>query len=597
MNFLNGMSLKNKIILLSITLVIFISGVFSSFYIQYLTKQTENSTYNNSKALSCQISRYFDDRVLSIITSVYTFANSDAYNSDLYDYFNSNDEYAYALTITKINNLISDAKINNSLINSIYICTPKGNFYDLSSRSDAKYDFLSSGLFKEYTAADSPYIYEGHSETEDMFTEKKTVIPFISKTMIPGYSGEVYLVININCHLLENYLSQCAAKQEDIIVVNSKRQLVVSNNKKLDDYYLKMISTHRETQWNLPDYIVSYNKLKTDDWTVITFYNKNDLKNTIRYSQYFVIFTIIVSSLIAVIISIYFSKRIVSPLEKLQDYMVRVTKGEYALRYEYPYKNEVGRLTECFNYMVEKVGTLISTLNSAIEQLKMEKENVKQEQSLKRIAELNALQAQINPHFLYNTLNSIVWLAAENKTDEISRIASELSKFYEYRINRGKSVIPIRDEIEQIKSYLTIQKIRYKSKLEYQFFLDEPLLDKLIIKMVVQPLVENSISHGIQCKDGAKNIIIRVFTKPDLNDDIVIEVEDDGIGIPSDVLSEMNMRLLSCKNVPENGYGIYNVNERIKLYFGNEYGLQFESEYHKWTKARIIIPQTNNLLE
>lgn len=595
MSSFKGMSLKNKIILLSITLIVFISGIYSSFYLPYISRQIESSASNNTRTLSYQVSLYFDEQVRSIISSAFTLTSSDQYNQTLRDFLLHDDPYAYPYAMTLLNDMISNVKMDNSLIQSVYIYTPKGNFYDLSGVPNTGYDFLRSSLFSEYQAAGAPSFFEGHSETDEMFMEKKTVIPFIIRSPVSGYAGDVYFIVNIDRNMLEKYLSSSAMKQENILVVNSSRQLIASSDNAQDDYFMKMLSvSDGSIRWKTGNYIGSANHLASSDWYVVVFYDRRQTREAIHFSAFFVILLIVASGLIAGASSIYFSRRIVRPLEKLQEYMARVTKGDFNLRYDYSYKNEVGQLTDCFNYMVRELGRLVTRLNTTIDQLQREKENVRQEQALKRAAELNALQAQIDPHFLYNTLNSIVWLATEKGADEISLLASELSRFYEFRIHRGRNIIPIRDEIEQVKSYLTIQKIRYGNSLDYHLDTSENLLNKQIVKMVVQPLVENSISHGIQCREGAKDIYIRVYDK---DGDVVIEVEDLGIGIPPDKLRSMNERLTDCRDVPIEGYGIYNVNERIKLYFGDGYGLWYESEYGQWTKAFIRVPPAENVWE
>jgi two-component system sensor histidine kinase YesM len=598
MSFFKGMSLKNRIILLSVTLIISISVIFSVIYVQYISNQMKKSAYNSTKVLSYQVSIYFDEQIRTVISSAYTLISSSGYNDTLLNFLMSDDVYAYPTTLTQVNDYISNIKMDNQFISSIYIYTPKGNFYDLSSLPKTNFDFLYSNLYSEYSTFGSPPFFEGHSGPNELYQEKRTVIPIVIRTPIPGYSGDVFLIVNINSDLLDRYLASSATDQEDIVVINSGLQLIASNESGNDENYIKMLSIKNgQIHWKTNNYLISYNQSQSNGWYVVTLLNSNQVRATIRYSAFFAVLLIFASGFIACICSIFLSNRIIRPLADLQKYMVRFTKGDYEIRYEYNYKNEVGNLADCFNYMVEQIGTLVSKLSSTIDQLRTEKENVKQEQSLKRAAELNALQAQINPHFLYNTLNSIVWLATEKDAKEISLLASELSKFYEYRIHRGKNVIPIRDEIGQVKSYLTIQKIRYGNNLEHHFYIDKTLMEKSIIKMVIQPLVENAIFHGIQCKEGAKDIFIRIYKEDKEREDIVIVVEDNGIGIPPEKLEEMNERLDFCSDVPLEGYGIYNVNERIKLYYGNEYGLHFESEYKQWTKAYIRIPQKENLPE
>ena len=210
----------------------------------------------------------------------------------------------------------------------------------------------------------------------------------------------------------------------------------------------------------------------------------------------------------------------------------------------------------------------------------------------KRKAELKALQAQINPHFLYNTLNAITWQAADQGVPEISILSNSLGKFFRISLSRGKEVITVGEELEHVENYLRIQGIRYKDKMQYELQAAEDSRDLFIIKLVMQPLVENSIYHGIKLKKDMGHI--RVSTKRCVRDDgiqtLCLIVEDDGEGIEEERLKEIQEGLARGRISEASGYGIYNVNERIKLYYGDAYGLSIESEYKKGTRATIQIP-------
>ena len=593
MNHLKSMSLRNRIILLSIALSVVISGIFSVSYYRNISRDLEKNLSNHAMSLSFQISKYMDERLRSIINRVYTLVSGPSYTTTLQEFLLYNNEYQYALTMTRINGFISEIKMSDPFINSVYVYTPKGCFYDLASYPKPGYDFPQSKLFEEYQENGGPTLYKGIRMKDEIFRGEKDVIPLVVKVNIPGYFGGVYLIINIDGNEMDQYLSKSIIGEEDVLVLDSKKRLIASNNPSAIEQYQDKITMHPElSHWNEnnKDYFISADYLDTSTWAVMVFSSKQQTRAALNSSRYLVALLILVSAAIAGAISIFFSVRIIRPLEHLQQSMLAVTKGDFTRRYEYNYNNEVGRLANCFNDMVEKLGNLVSELNLTIDQLKVEKENVKQEQILKRKAELNALQAQIDPHFLHNTLNSIIWLAAEQESEEISTLASELAKFYEYRIRGSKTILPINNEIEQVKSYLAIQKLRYGNSISYHFDVDEILTERPVIKLVLQPLVENSIFHGVQCSENLqKDIYIRVYE--DSNTDIILEVEDNGAGIEPERLKKMNQQLAVCSFVPEDGYGIYNVNERIKLYFGEDYGLWYESEYGKGTKAFLRIPQ------
>lgn len=592
-NHFRSMSLRNRIILLSVALSVAVSGIFSVSYYRNISRDLEQSLSDHAMSLSFQISKYMDERLRSIISRVYTLVSGPSYTTTLREFLLGNNEYQYALTMTRINGFISEIKMSDPFISSVYVYTPKGTFYDLASYPKTGFDFLKSDLYREYQENGGPVLYKSAKMKDEIFKGDKYVIPLVVRVNLSGYFGEVYLIINIDSNEMDKYLSKSIIGGEDVVVVDTNKRLIASNGAIDTQAYRDKITIRPKlSHWdeNNRDYIVSADCLDSSNWVVVVFSDKSQNKAALNSSRYLVAFLIVLSAVIAGAFSLFFSIRIIRPLEQLQQSMLAVTKGDFTMRYEYGYNNEVGRLARCFNDMVEKLGNFVCELNLTIEQLKVEKENVKREQTLKRKAELNALQAQIDPHFLHNTLNSIIWLAEEGKSEEISTLSAELARFYEYRIRGTKSVICINDEIEQVKSYLAIQRIRYGNSISYHFELDESLMDRLILKLVLQPLVENAIFHGVQSSDRPqKDISIRVWEDEQTN--IVLEVRDNGAGIEPEQLKKINEQLSVCSFVPKDGYGIYNVNERIKLYFGDEYGLVYESEAGKWTRAILRIPQ------
>jgi two-component system sensor histidine kinase YesM len=251
--------------------------------------------------------------------------------------------------------------------------------------------------------------------------------------------------------------------------------------------------------------------------------------------------------------------------------MKMIEKGNFDTQVDVNSSNEIGQLGLRFNRMTAKIKELML-------------QNV-QEQELKRKSELKALQAQINPHFLYNTLDSIIWMAEVNKSKEVVLMVSSLAKLFRLSLSKGDEIIPIRNEIEHIKSYLTIQKMRYKDKLDFEIQVDDHILSYKTIKIILQPLVENSIYHGIKNKDGVG--LIRI-TGTQVGNKIVLSVIDNGIGMTPETLEA-----LLQKPVPSeqgSGMGVNNVNQRIKLYYGEEYGLQYESEPGQGTTVHIWLP-------
>ncbi|WP_026526319.1 sensor histidine kinase [Butyrivibrio sp. VCD2006] len=215
-------------------------------------------------------------------------------------------------------------------------------------------------------------------------------------------------------------------------------------------------------------------------------------------------------------------------------------------------------------------------------------EQVKNEQKQLRKAEFELLQAQINPHFLYNTLDAIVWSAEAGNQKQVVSMVGSLSDFFRSSLNKGKEMVTIREDLQHVRSYLEIQQIRYQDILSYEIDVPESIFDYQIPKITVQPVVENALYHGIKNRRGGGKIIV---TGGDLEDHIQITVKDDGMGIPEDRLSEIRENLKRDKPEDNTIYGLYNINERIKLSFGDEYGVGIDSTVGVGTVVNIRLPK------
>ena len=210
-----------------------------------------------------------------------------------------------------------------------------------------------------------------------------------------------------------------------------------------------------------------------------------------------------------------------------------------------------------------------------------------------RYAELRLLQEQINPHFLYNTLDTIVWLIEGDDPDKAVDMVVALSEFFRLVLSKGKEYISIREEKEHIRGYLEIQQVRYRDILDYEIDIDEELYQYKILKLTLQPLVENSLYHGIKYKRAKGKIWITGRMEPDVNaenDRLLLCVQDNGVGMDEEELERLRIEIgKPCKET-ERGFGLANVNERIRMNFGMEYGMTIESEKGVGTKVRIVIP-------
>lgn len=277
---------------------------------------------------------------------------------------------------------------------------------------------------------------------------------------------------------------------------------------------------------------------------------------------------------VAVLMATYIPKTITRPVNQLIKVTEQAANGDLTVRADVKYGAELKVLGDSFNTMIEHMVLLI--------------ERVKEEQTNLREAELEILQMQINPHFLYNTLDTIVWLAEADDKEAVVNMVETLSEFFRSSLNGGKDIVSIVEETRHIASYLQIQKVRYQDILEYGIQIPKELEDYEIPKITLQPLVENALYHGIKNKRGRGKI--RVFGYEEGGEGVLV-VEDDGIGMKKERLLQVQ-RGLTCKEGDEKDfYGLYNVNERIRLKFGDKYGLKIDSKYGQGTRVEVHLPK------
>ena len=307
-------------------------------------------------------------------------------------------------------------------------------------------------------------------------------------------------------------------------------------------------------------------------WTVVDSVRVEELLRKSNEAQS--IYILVAAGLVAVALffSKFIAKNITQPIQKLCESMEKVQEGDFSVSdVVVDSANEIGSLTTSFNVMTHRIQDLME-------------QNIR-EQEAKRKSELKALQSQINPHFLYNTLDSIIWMAEGKKNEEVVLMTASLARLLRQSISNEDEVVSIGQEIEYARGYLTIQKMRYKDKMEYQIDVDPSILNIPLIKLVLQPVIENAIYHGLKYKESKGFLLVRGFPK---DGNAVLQVIDDGVGMDEETLEHIYEK--HKVNYRSNGVGIYNVQKRLQLYYGNEYGITYESEVGKVTTATITIP-------
>ena len=437
--------------------------------------------------------------------------------------------------------------------------------------------------------------WNGNRSHEDMISSTVMASEF-SLDFKKDFDYEAYLLIVENKSIEESNLDELLREAKRIVtgleeLTDSKENLKRLNSAKkyldnLETYTNRIIENLQQGNryevnmeiWENDIQIVT--ALVRETIFQYISYETGEMQQTHReYQQFFkklIIISVIAFILISgltVFLSYQIPRSITKPLQKLTEVTGQVAEGNLSVRSDIHTGDEAGVLSDSLNTMIDKINELL--------------EQVTTEQVRLRKAEFELLQSQINPHFLYNTLDAIIWLAEAGEQKKVVSMVRSLSEFFRTSLNRGKDIISVREELLHVRSYLEIQQVRYQDILNYDIDVPVELGNYLIPKITIQPLVENALYHGIKNKRGSGHIHIRGSRQENF---LVIEIEDDGIGISKERLWQVNdgirKKILTGKDI----YGLYNVNERIRLNFGEAYGINVMSTYGEGTLVRILLP-------
>ena len=322
-------------------------------------------------------------------------------------------------------------------------------------------------------------------------------------------------------------------------------------------------------------YQLLYTHSQVTGWSTVGVFRVGETLEQMESLQRYTVIAALLSIVLATVLSLRFSASFVGPISNLRRLMAEAENGNLDVSFDTrDYSGEIRQLGGSFNSMMDKIRELLGM--------------VYKEQQDKREAEIRTLQAQINPHFLYNTLDTIHWMAEEHQALDIVKLVGALTRLFRVSLSRGREVISLAEEMEHVRSYLYIQKVRYESKLHYRIDVPESLLSLRVNKLILQPLVENAIYHGIKQKRGEGHILL---TGARRGDTLVLRVEDDGAGMSPEKCAQLNQALRAPgEHGYDHGYGIFNVNDRIRLSYGREYGLRYEINDRGGITVELVCP-------
>ena len=308
-------------------------------------------------------------------------------------------------------------------------------------------------------------------------------------------------------------------------------------------------------------------------WKLVGVIKGTGISLNMLKTRLFIVFVILLIIFIVILINSYISFRVTNPIRELEKSVKALEEG-----------NLDADIYMGGSYEVQHLGKSVQDMKFRIKGLM---QDIVSEHEEKRKSEFDSLQAQINPHFLYNTLDIIVWQIENEKQSEAVHTVTALARFFRLSLGKGKNIVTVRDEIDHVKNYLMIQHMRFKNKFDYEFDIAEDVLELPSLKLMLQPLVENAIYHGMEFMDGDGLITVKAWRK---EDELYLSVADNGLGMTEDKVETILTGKSTSGNGRGSGIGVKNVNERIKLYFGEAYGLTIDSEPDEGTTVIIHLP-------
>ena len=581
-----NMKLKRKLLLSYFILKIIPLAVFSCLtygrsseiirkYISYSALQSFNQTHS---FLSYRLYKIIEaSDIIATDKNLNEILQKDISNYEKVDQVQ--DMWDILMYLTSFQNKYDILKVRLYIKNGLLYSRENGNIFCIDDiESSVWYEKLKTKRGKVLCC---PYSYVLEQDTKDR--DNNLEILSIARTIKNQnrYEDVIALLrIDIDKRIIDNIIRSTNPTDDSITyLINSDNVIVASSDYLLLQEY-GITDFNRAASFsdekNFTEITVNNGKvfflsreIPETDWLMATVIPYASFLMEIEKLKQAIIILILLIGTAAYAIAYIISHSITKRISRLVAQMREIQSGKINNIIENNYKDEIGELFESYNYMVRKVSSLID-------------EQYKLGQELKS-AELKALQSQINPHFLYNTLDMINWLSLKNSTGEVNSAVRALANFYRLSLSGGKDIVTIADELKHVSYYLQIQNIRFGDKIKPVIDVDKDVLEYSIPKITLQPIVENAIHHGILEKPDKTGVITVKGRK--IENTIIITVSDDGIGIPEENLK--SIMLYESLSKTGSSYGIKNINERIKLIYGNDYGLNCTSVYGKGTTVEI----------
>lgn len=559
-----------------ITLAISMTGTMTYFIAANILNRNASELSQNSLNKSAQV---FDEKLRQIIVSVMTLTISESFK-DINKNASAGDTQNYYQLLSSIQTPFSQIQALEPAVESILITTSIGEFYPTNYVRLKENSFFNTEMYKLISEYQHAIWIEGHEDT--FFRRKEKVITLVMQPLMEKQNNEIYIIVNIKEQALIDMLMKnveetgqqfyLVSRKGDLIFSSESRSMNCFNESNFIENINQDTKGSFEYKGNKNTILINYASLSlAEDWILLSVQSKSDLLKQIHLIKWVTILIMIGSLLFSLIYSNILTAVLLKPLLKLRNLMIKVEHtNDLSVRFESEYQDEVSQVGRKFNSMLEELALSIKETGEI--------------EIKKRKAEIKALQAQIDPHFLYNTLNTIYWKAQLQQSDDVKEMVLSLSRMFQLGLNNGFDYTTLENEVDHVKQYLFIQKKCYTNLFDYNVVVDmenESIRYFKILKVILQPLVENSILHGFKNRKsgGIINILIRKT-----EEHLVIVVEDNGCGMNVDEI-KTNLQVPTQKT----GYALRNIYHRLQLYYSGDSELILESVPDQKTTITLVI--------
>ena len=593
-HFYKSLRLKTKLTITHLVIVVIPMIVLGIFFFTKFYGMIVSDTIRSEQIAAAQTAPLIEETVREILTAHQTLTESTLFRSLTND---PNDQLVtldHSVNVEIFRELVDELK-KGQVITDIKI------YLDLTLYEKILGAAPVSPVFLPLNQALGTYwhgIFTGEPGRTSLFCPPFYLSPseiehygdsaYISKNYIyrDGSRIPFFTAVYFSQEHLDNILRANSSGNNVTYIINQRNSIVASSDYALSGTYRFSYETVQESLMTTGNYITKqylgeevyagFYKIRDTDWFMITVMPsppliQKGIGSIAIFTLVYVFFIIM-----AMVIATFLSNSISNRLSSIINQMAKARIGPPVPLPDSDTQDEIGDLIDSYNYMTRVINELMEQQAKASEDL--------------RISEFNSLQAQINPHFLYNTMDMINWLSQQGRPHEVTDAIQKLSRFYKLTLSRKQSLSTVKDEIEHASIYLHLQNMRFHNMIDFFVDIPDELLDNSIPKLTLQPIVENSILHGILEKEEKQGTIVLTGWKEEANHRIVLMLSDDGVGISEDTLKNLLSDTGKLINSSGTRIAVYNTHRRIQLLFGTDYGLSYSHATGGGTEVTIYLP-------